>query len=624
MRLPPKPLRAFAIPLLLAGTLGAAAEAWSQDRAATPARTTHGLSLLGDLKYPAGFPHLEYVDPEAPKGGQITLSAVGTFDSLNPFIIKGVPAAGVNLVYESLLETVQDEPSSEYGMIAGSIEVPEDSSWVAFTLRPEARFHDGQEIRPEDVIFSFETLKEKGAPFYRAYYGNVASVEKTGPRTVRFVFKQQRNRELPQIIGQLNVLPRHWWEGRTFDATTLEPPLGSGPYRVKSLDAGRSIVYERVADHWGRDLPIMRGRYNYDTVRFEYYRDPTVALEAFKAHAFDFRSENVARVWATAYDFPAVRDGRVVKTELPNNNPTGMQAFALNLRRDKFRDPKVREALSYAFDFEWTNKTLFYGQYARTRSYFSNSEMAATGLPSPEELRLLEPFRGQIPEEVFTKAFAVPATDGSGQPRENLRTAVRLLNEAGWQVRNGKLTDPQSGQPMQIEFLLVDPNFERIVQPFIQNLSRLGIDARIRVVDSSQYTNRVDNFDFDVVVATFPQSHSPGNEQRDFWGSAAADQPGSRNIIGIRSEAVDRLIEQIIEADTREELVVACRALDRVLLWGHYVVPNWHSNSFRLAYWNRFGRPAVQPKYGIGFFDTWWIDAAAETALKAREATEPK
>jgi len=582
--------------------------------------TSHGLSLFGELKYPPDFQHLEYVNPEAPKGGHVRSEASGTFDSLNGFIIKGSPAAGLGLIYDSLMENVQDEPSSEYGLLAESVEVPADLSWVAFTLREEARWHDGQPVTPADVIFSFETLKEKGAPFFRYYYANVDKVERTGPRTVKFSFSGPPNRELPQIVGQLQVLPKHYWQGREFDATTLEPPLGSGPYRIKDLNAGRWIAYERVEDYWGRDLPVQKGRYNFDTLRYEYFRDSTIALEAFKAHGFDFRQESNSKLWATAYDFPAVRDGRVVKEQIGHEIPTGMQGFAFNLRRPQFQDRKVREALTYGFDFEWSNKNLFYGQYTRTESYFSNSELAAEGLPGPAELALLEPLRSQIPDEVFTSEYRAPATDGSGNNRGNLRTATKLLNEAGWEVRDGVLTRLSDGLKMRLEILLVQPAFERIVAPWAESLRRLGVEVSIRLVDSSQYIRRTDTFDFDVTVASWGQSLSPGNEQRDFWGSEAAAREGSRNLIGIKDPAIDRLIDHVIFATSRDELVAASRALDRVLLWGHYVVPNWHIRSFRVAYWNRFSKPAVRPKYGLGFTDTWWIDPEKDAALKAREA----
>ncbi|MDP6704738.1 MAG: extracellular solute-binding protein [Alphaproteobacteria bacterium] len=600
--------------LIVAGLLAAGA-AQAQET-----RVSHGLSLFGELKYPPDFTHLDYVDPAAPKGGAIKLAAIGTFDSLNPFIIKGSPASSLGLTYDTLMEGAQDEPSTEYGLLAESVEVPKDLSWVAFTLRAEAKWHDGKPVTPADVIFSFETLKKQGAPFYRFYYANVAEVTQTGPRTVKFKFAGPENRELPQIVGQLTVLPKHYWQDREFDATTLERPLGSGPYRIKSFDAGRSIIYERVADYWGRDLPVNKGRYNFDSIRFEYYRDQTIALEGFKAHGFDFRQESNSKLWATAYDFPAIKDGRVVKEEIAHEIPTGMQSFVFNLRRTQFRDPKVREALAYAFDFEWSNKNLFYGQYTRTRSYFSNSDLASRGRPQAAELAFLEPLKGRIPDQVFGKEYRPPRTDGSGNVRNNLRAAKKLLDAAGWRVKDGILTHGESGQKMEIEILLVSPAFERVVAPMVRNLKRLGVQAQIRIVDTSQYRRRLDSFDFDMVVGSWGQSLSPGNEQREFWGSAAAKREGSRNITGIENAAIDKLIDHVIFAKSRAELVAATRALDRVLLWGHYVIPNWHIRSFRVAYWNRFARPAVRPKYGLGFLDTWWLDASKDAALNERKA----
>ena len=587
---------------------------------AAETRVTHGMSLFGDVKYPANFTHFDYVEPNAPKGGDIRQEARGTFDSLNHFIIKGSPAAGLGLVYDSLMESARDEASSEYGLIAESVEVPADLSWVAYTLREGARWHDGKPITPEDVVFSFDLLKKKGAPFFRYYYANVAAAEATGPRRVKFSFSGPKNRELPQIVGQLTVLPKHYWEGRDFEATTLEPPLGSGPYRIDALEPGRWIHYARVEDYWGRDLPVMKGRYNFDRIRYDYFRDDQIALEAFKAHEFDFRMESNSKLWATSYDFPALRDGRVKKELLSHELPTGMQGFVFNLRRKKFQNRQLRRALAHAFDFEWSNKTLFYGQYKRTASYFANSELASSGLPSAGELAILEPLRGRIPDEVFTETYQPPKTDGSGNVRGQLRQAIRLLKSAGYEIEDGKLIDPASGQPPSLEFLIVQPAFQRIIGPIIENLKRLGVEATIRVVDSSQYQRRTDTFDFDIVIGSFGQSLSPGNEQRDFWGSAAAARKGSRNLIGIKDEAIDELIDKVIFAEDRAALITACRALDRVLLWGHYVIPNWHIRGFRVAYWDRFARPKIRPKYGLGFSDTWWIDPERDGALGAKEA----
>lgn len=588
--------------------------------AAEEPKPAHGIAMHGDLKYGPDFRHFDYADPDAPKGGTVTFSAIGTFDSLNPYILKGVPAAGLGLVFQTLTVQSEDEPFSEYGEIAASIIVPEDRSWVAFDLRPEARWHDGQPITVEDVIFSLETLKSKGHPFYRAYYKNVVKAEKVGERRVKFTFEGGINRELPLIVGQLPVLPKHWYEGRDFERATLEPPLGSGPYRIERVDAGRTIVYRRIHDWWGADLPVNRGRYNFDEIRYEYYRDSDVALEAFKAGQYDIRLENTAKLWATGYDSPALKRGLIVREEIPVEQPAGMQGFVFNTRRALFQDPRVRQALAYAFDFEWTNKTLFYGAYTRTDSYFENSELEATGLPSAKELELLEPFRDRLPPEVFTVDYAPPVTDGSGNLRDQLRLALRLLREAGWEVQQNRLVNAKTGEPFRFEILLVSPAFERIAGPFVKNLERLGIQASIRTVDTSQYQNRLNEFDFDMIVAVWGQSLSPGNEQRDFWSCEAKQTPGSRNYAGICDPVVDALIDRIIQAPTREDLVAACRALDRVLLWGHYVIPHWHIPYIRIAYWDQFGRPKVLPRHDLDLF-AWWVDPTKAAALETARGT---
>ncbi len=588
--------------VVLAVALAAAAPAGS----APAAGPRHGLSIHGDLKYGPGFPHFAYVDPAAPRGGDVRLAATGTFDNLNPFILKGVPAAGISTTFDTLTVAAADEPASEYGLVAETIETPPDRSWVAFTLRAAARFHDRSPMTVEDVIWTFETLRTKGHPLYRSYYGAVASVEKTDPRTMRFTFKPGDNRELPVIVGQLPVLSKAFWAGRDFTKTTLEAPLGSGAYRVDSLEPGRSITYRRVRDYWAAALPVNVGRNNFDTIRYDYYRDGTVALEAFKAGAYDFRAEDSAKNWARGYDVPAVRDGRIRKELIPNEIPTGMQGFVYNTRRPIFRDPRVRAALAAAFDFEWSNAHLFYGAYTRTRSYFSNSELASRGLPSAAELAVLEPFRGRVPAEVVTREYRPPSTEPGGL-RPNLVEALGLLKQAGWVVRDLRLVHAATGEPLTFEVLIDDPNWERITLPFVKNLERLGVAARVRTVDSAQYEYRMKQFDFDMTVAVVPQSLSPGNEQVDYWASVAADTPGSRNLAGIRDPVVDRLIELLIAAPDRAALVARTRALDRVLLWGHYVIPHWHITAFRVAYWDRFGRPATSPKYSLGF-DTWWID----------------
>jgi len=583
--------------------------------AAGPAVTLgFGVSMYGDLKYQAGFSHFDYANPDAPKGGDVHLSAIGTFDSLNPFILKGVPAAGIGQVFDTLAVESADEPFSEYGLVAETIEIPADRSWVAFTLRQEARFHDGSAVTADDVVWTFDTLKTKGHPFYRSYYARVAKAEAIGDRKVKFTFSAGDNRELPLIVGQLPVLSKKYWSTHDFEKTTLEAPLGNGPYKVESVDPGRSIVYRRVKDYWGATLPVRVGQNNFDVLRYDYYRDTTVALEAFKAGQYDFREENIAKNWATAYDVPAVARGLIKKEQIPNQVPTGMQAYVYNTRRPIFADRRVRQALGYAFDFEWTDKNLFYGAYTRTTSYFSNSELASRDLPSPAEVAILEPFRAHEPPEVFTAVYAPPKTDGLGDIRENLQAAFTLLKEAGWAFKNGQLVQDGSGEPMQFEILLADPSFERVTLPFTKNLERLGVKANVRTVDTAQYQNRVDNFDFDMTVGSWPESLSPGNEQLDYWTTERANIPGSHNLAGIHDPVVDKLVDQVIAAPDRQSLVDRTRGLDRVLLWGFYVIPQWHITDFRVAYWDKFARPKVSPKYALGF-DSWWVDPQKEAAL---------
>jgi microcin C transport system substrate-binding protein len=583
----------------------------------------HAIAMYGDVKYPADFTHFDYANPDAPKGGTLALSASGTFDSLNPFILKGSPAAGLTLMFETLMTPSLDEPFTYYGLVAETVETPEDRSWVKFTLNPAARWQDGKPITPEDVVFSFETLTTKGHPQYRSYYANVVKAEKTGEREVTFTFDGSSNRELPLIMGQLPVLPKHYYENRDFEKTSLEPPVGSGPYKIKSFEPGRSIVYERVPDYWGADLPVNRGRDNFDQVRFEYYRDRDVAFEAFKAGNFDLWSENSAKRWATGYEGKAFTSGRIIKETLPILPPARMQGYVFNLREDKFKDPRVREALGYAFDFEWLNKNLMYDAYERITSYFHGEPgLASSGLPTGKELALLEPYRDQLPEEVFTKVYQPPTTDGSGNNRANLRTALNLLKEAGWVIDNGRLVKQETGEPMTFEILEVDPSAERIAAPWVNNLKRLGVDARIRIVDSAQYQNRMDHFDFDVTTDLWAQSDSPGNEQRGMWSSAAADQPGSQNTAGIKDPVVDALIDKVVAAETRDDLEAAVRALDRVLLWGHYVVPHFVDNGYRVAYRNKFDRPEILPEEGPDFF-TWWVDPAKLAALQSGQQSAP-
>ena len=580
---------------------------------------THALAMHGTPKYSADFTHLDYVNPDAPKGGDVRLSAIGTFDTLNPFTLKGVPAAGLILTFDTLLVSTADEAFSEYGLIAESIQVPEDRSWITFTLRSQARFHDGSPITVDDVIWTLETLKTQGNPFYAAYYANVGKGEKVDERQVKFTFSGGENRELPLIIGQMPILSKTFWQTREFTATTLKAVLGNGPYRVSELEPGRHITYERVKDYWAADLPIRRGQYNFDKIRYDYYRDNTATLEAFKAGEYDYRAENTSKLWATAYTGPAIEAGLIKKEALPHERPTGMQAYIFNTRKALFKDAQVRQALAYAFDFEWTNKTLFYGAYSRTRSYYSNSDLASRGTPNAKELALLEPFRDQLPPEVFTTEYAPPTTDGTGKLRKNLRQALTLLKAAGWGIKNQKLVNQTTGQAMAFEILLVSPAFERITLPFKKNLERLGIDVNVRLVDVPQYQKRLETFDFDVISSGIGQSRSPGNEQRDFWHSATVDTPGSRNRIGIQNPVVDHLVDLIISAPDRESLINRTRALDRVLLWNHYVIPHWHYRFDRVAYWDKFGLPETIPINGSQFF-SWWIDQDKAAAMQAKKS----
>ena len=597
----------------------------AQAGAAQEVNPVHGLAMHGAPKYAADFQHLDYVNPNAPKGGDIRMASMGTFDSFNPYIIKGEPAPGIGLVYQTLLINTDDEAFSAYGLIAQSIETPEDRSWVVFNLRPEARWHDGKPITADDVVWSFNTLMKDGHPFYRAYYGHVKDAVAETPQRVKFTFDMTGNRELPLIIGQLPVLPKHFWQGRVFGATSLEPPLGSGSYKVASVDPGRRVVYERVQDWWAKDLPIMRGKYNFDKISYDVFLDDNVLRQAFFSHAYDFRPENIAKAWNAEYDDKKpVIDGLIKKETIDHSQPTGMQAFVMNTRRPTFADKRVREALNYAFDYEWSNKQFAFGSYKRTASYFSNSELASSGLPHGRELEILEQFKDKIPPEVLTTEFKNPTTDGSGRgQRDNLAKAKKLLEEAGWTIGADKMLQ-KDGQKFTFEILLNTSSFERWTAPFIANLKKLGIDARMRVVDTAQYQNRTDNFDFDVIVATFAQSLSPGNEQLDFWGSSKADIKGSRNLIGVKDPVVDALIKMIVVAKDREELIAATRALDRVLLWNHYVIPQWHINYHRIAYWDKFARPAVTAPYALNVVETWWIDAQKASALVEKTSTGQK
>jgi microcin C transport system substrate-binding protein len=596
-----------AIPQPAAAQAGAAPKAWR-----------HGLSLFGDLKYAEGFKHFDYVNPAAPKGGTARQIAFGTFDNFNYVVagVKGSVAAGLNNIYDTLMTQAMDEVSTEYGLLAEAVSHPEDFSAVTYRLRPEAKWHDGKPVTVEDVIFSLEAWK-KNSPQLSAYYRHVTKAEKTGEREVSFTFDGPGNRELPQIVGQLIVLPKHWWEGtdaqgrkRDIAATTLEPPLGCGAYKVKEFVAGRTVVYERVKDYWGEKLPVNVGQNNLNELRYEYFRDSTVALEAFKADHIDWRTENSAKNWATSYDFPAVKDKRVILEEFEIRSSGVMQAFVFNTRRDKFKDARLRRAFNYVFDFEEMNKQIFFGQYKRIASYFEGLELAARGLPEGLELEILKSVKDPIPPEVFTTPFTNPVNGNAEAVRANLREAIRLMREAGYELKDRKLVNAKTGEPLTVELLVSDPNSERFMLFYKPALERLGVAVTVRTVDDAQYENRLRQWDFDITTTVWGQSLSPGNEQRGFWGTQAADQPGSRNLVGIRNPAVDTLIDKVIFAKNRDELVAATKALDRVLLWNHYVVPQWTYGKQRTARWDRFGHPKEMPRYGAAAFPmVWWWDA---------------
>jgi microcin C transport system substrate-binding protein len=609
----------FAAPAL--GALGNSAT--SASAAAQTQSWKHALSLFGDVKYPADFKHFDYVNPQAPQGGMVRQVAFGTFDNFNTVVagVKGTIAVGTELLTERLMTPALDEVSTEYGLLAEAVSHPDDHSSVTYRLNAKARWHDGKPVTADDVIYSFDVFKAN-SPFYGAYYRHVTKVERTGEREIRFTFDGPGNRELPQIVGQLPILPKHWWEGadkngkkRDITQTTLESPLGSGPYRLKEFAPGRTLVYEKVDDYWGKDLNVIVGTRNFQTIRYEYFRDSTVTLEAFKGDQVDWRTENSAKNWATSYDFPAVRDKRVVLEEFPVRNVGSMQAFAFNVRRDKFKDARVRRAFNFAFDFEEMNKQVFFGQYKRISSYFEGTELASTGLPEGKELAILETVRDKVPADLFTKPYTNPAGGNQQANRNNLRDALALFRDAGYEIQNTKLINAKTGEIFTFEFLVDDPATERFVLFYKPSLERLGMTVNVRVVDSAQYENRLRQWDFDIIVASWGESLSPGNEQRDFWSTGAADRPGSRNLVGIKNPAVDQLIERVIFSKDRDDLVAATKALDRVLLWNFYVVPQWTYGKQRTARWDRFGHPENMPKYGAAAFPTvWWWDA--EKAVK--------
>lgn len=596
-------------------------------RAATGA--SHALSLYGDVKYPAGFTHFDYVNPQAPKGGSVKVSALGTFDNVNPFILRGVSFIRfandfmqTGAMFDSLMAGSADEPSTAYGLIAESVEPAEDGMSVTFTLRPEARFHDGSPITVDDVTWTHEILTTKGHPSYRVTLADVAAVEKLDDRRVRYTFKNATNRQMPLVVASLPVLPKAWWQGREFDRPTLEPLLGNGAYRMARIDAGRSIVWERVANYWGENLPVSKGGGNFDTVQVDYYRDNEVMREAFKAGLVDIREESTAADWFNAYDFPAVQRGLVVKEQVPHDVPRGMQNFVFNTRRPIFQDVRVRRALGYALDFNWYNKTYFFDTYKRTQSYWNNSELGSTGLPQGDELALLERYKDRLPESVFTEVYEPPTYADQTAFRNGMRQAVGLLKQAGWSVKGGRLISDTTGQPLEFEYMNDEPRLERVILPWLQNLERIGIKGTLRSVDAAQSDNRMRDYDFDVLSVNYPTSLTPGNELRQFYSSAAASQPGSLNLSGIDDPVVDELIEMIINTETRAELVTRVRALDRILLQGHYGVPCWYQDSYRVAYWAKFGKPKVHPPYvsmPAGVFGTWWIDAGREPEVETQK-----
>ncbi|BBM88885.1 uncharacterized protein YejA [Spirochaetota bacterium] len=576
----------------------------------------HAVTIHGKPKYPATFKNFDYVNPNAPKNGKVVLGALGGYDNLNTFIIKGESAAGVDLIYNTLLISSLDEKSVAYGLLAERVYYDNSRTWVAFKIRSNARWHDGKPVTVDDVIWTFNILIEKGIPTYRLYYQNVKSVRKVANNTVRFEFARA-NQELPLILGQLAVLPKHYWQGRDFSKTTLDPPLGSGPYKIKTVRPGKFIVYERVRNYWGDNLPSQRGYNNFNEIRYDYYKSLEILREALRSGRIDFFQENNSKEWATGYDIDVVKKKLLNKVLISHNIPQGVQGFIFNTRKKIFQDKRVREAIGYAFDFEWSNKVLFYGAYTRASSYFNNSILMAKGVPSKEELKLLNAYKNKLPAELFTQPFKLPQTDGSGNNRANLRKAATLLKNAGWVVKNNVLVNAKTDEPLDFTITIVLPAFERVVAPFIQNLKKLGIQAKIKVLNTAQYENTINNFDFDMVVGTFGQSDSPGNEQRDFWSTAAAKTKGSRNIIGITNPAIDDLIEKLISTTSRSSLITHAKALDRILLWNHYIIPQWYIDKFRLIYWDRFGIPTQRPPYAVGF-NTWWIDNKKETALKKK------
>ncbi len=587
----------------LAVVLGAGAQAGASER-------RHGLSAFGDLKYPADFKHFDYVNPDAPKGERLATmptSSINTFNEFNEYILRGDPAEGLGLLFDSLMVRAQDEPDAVYGLIAESAELADDKMSVTFYLRPEARFRDGTPVTADDAVFTLETLKTKGHPRYQLSLKDVAGAIAIDPHTVKYRFQGENVRDLPVLAATLPVFSKAYYTANDFLKESLDPPLGSGPYQIADFRQGTYVTYKRRPDYWAAGLPVNRGRYNFDEIRFEYYRDRAVGLEAFKAKAYDLREEFTSKSWATEYEIPAVRSGQIVKLTLPDGRPSGAQGMFINTRREKLADPRVREALDYAFDFEWTNKTLFFGLYTRTASYFENSDLKAEGLPSPEELKLLEPFKDRLPAEVFGEAYKPPVTDASGRFRPSLRAASKLLDEAGWKLEEGVRKNAK-GETLDIEFLIDDPVTERILSPYAGKLTDLGIKASLRRIDPAQEQERLRRYDFDIVTQRYSLQPTPGPEVRAYWNSEAGRQDGSYNLSGIAGPVVDALIGKILNAKSRDELRVACRAMDRVLRAGHYWVPEWYKPVHNIATWDKYSRPAVQAKYDNGILDTWWYD----------------
>ncbi len=578
---------------------------------------SHGIAMHGNPKYQKNFSNFDYANPKAPKGGKIKLSSIGTFDNLNPYILKGVAAWQMSYVFETLMQSSSDEAFSQYGLLAEGIKVPEDRSWVSFKLRSNAKFSDGSSLTSDDVIFSFNILTTKGHPFWKNYYSQVEKAVKINRKEVKFFFKGERNRELPLIIGyQLPIFSKKYWEKKSFDKTTLEPPLGTGPYVVSKLVPGRSLTLKKNKDYWGEKLNVNLGKFNIDEIHTDFYRDETVAMEAFKSGAFDFKLENSSKNWATSYNFSAVKKNQVIVEEIDYERPSGMQGFAFNLRKPIFQNRNVRKALSYAFDFEWSNRNLFYGAYKRTRSFFDNSELSSRQLPNEKELLILKKYKDRIPKEIFEKIYTPPTTEGDeNNLRKNLRIARRILKNEGWIIRDDKLINKDTKEQLKFEILLRSPLFERIVLPLKRNYEKLGVDVSIRTVqDDSQYQKRLEQFDFDMVVSNFGSIISPGNEQKNWWGSEAADQPGSMNISGVKNPVIDEIIDELIMSKNREDLIIYSRILDRLLLFNHFLIPQFHIDHYRVAYWNKFSRPEISPKYNLGF-DFWWYDENKEREL---------